>query len=232
MKIQDLIDKHLKEEREIPRERSGKFSPSSFGRCFRNQIWNRANEKQSDPPDERVLRIFAIGNILGDWVQTIIVMNFLYVEIEKKVETENVLGYADAILEDEVIEIKSIHSRGFWHMDKEDFQIAENKKEHILQAMTYAFFLNKKSIKLVYISKDDLCMREFNIQVTDEWKQKVTEEIQMLDMHWDNYKTNGILPDAKPRAYISKDGPLDCTYCNFRTKCEAIEKLKNNENNT
>ena len=118
--IQKLInDKLLAEQnKRKDRVRSGMWSPSSFGRCYRLQYWNRKNEPQSNPPDERALRVFKVGHFFHDFVETIIKDQHPQAETEVLVKKDDVLGFADIVLPDEVIDIKSQHSKSFWYMEK------------------------------------------------------------------------------------------------------------------
>ena len=72
--IEKLIDDYLLAEQtqRAKKERSGLWSPSSFGRCFRYQFWNRKNEPQTNPPDLRALKIFKVGNIFHDFIQSML----------------------------------------------------------------------------------------------------------------------------------------------------------------
>ncbi len=106
MSIQDLIDEALIKEEEIKsqRIRSGKFSPSSFGKCYRAQYWNRKNEPKSNPIDVSALRRFKVGNIIHQYAQS------FFPNAQREVLVLNgvdMVGYADIVLENEVIDIKS-----------------------------------------------------------------------------------------------------------------------------
>ena len=220
--IRELIDSYLAKEQadRANQERSGKWSPSMFGRCYRAQYWNRANEPQSNPPEERNLRVFAVGKIFHTWVQGFIKGG----EIEKRIETDDVLGFADIVLENEVIDIKSQHSYAFHYQKENNYNIVEDKKSHVLQVAWYAIQLNKEYIRLAYFSKDDLCINEYYIKLTDEIRIMVREELLHLNSFW----LSGTLPPAEPRAY-GLDKKTGCSnecsrYCNFRDTCKAKEE--------
>lgn len=222
-----LNQKLLKEQEEnSKKERSGLWNPSSFGQCFRRQYWNRANEPKSNPPDVRVLAIFKVGNIFEEFVFSLITD-----EIKRQVEirTNDCLGYADGVIENEVIEIKTQHSRKFWHVAKEksetlgngdDFSIEQHNPEHVMQAGYYAMILGKEFIRLIYVSKDDLCIDEYRIRVNEEIKKKITDEIEKLNFYW----SKG-LPPAAPRLYPDKKngGFKECSYCSWKDKCSALK---------
>jgi hypothetical protein len=218
MSIQQQIDDFLRKKNEdrSKRERSGKLSPSTFGKCFRCQYWYYHNETPSNPPDERTMRVFACGDLFHNYVKS-----FMQADFEVKVEDARIKGYADAVTNDEVYEIKSQHSRAFWYMEKElqTKTIEEIKPENILQGTCYCIMMNKQFLHLVYISKDDLCIKEFKILVNDEMKKNVNNEINTLKNLVD-------LPSASPRLYgKDKDGnPKECGYCNYKDKCFKLQK--------
>lgn len=224
--IQELIDATLiKKEKRI---RSHKFSPSSLGRCYRNQFWNRLNEPITNPIDARTERIFKAGDFFHNFVQELIIKNIPGASAEVLVETPDFKGYADLVLSDEVIDIKSQHSKAFWYRSKLEWKDLEPKLYcNILQVCFYAVWLRKplepaKKARLVFISKDDLCIQEYPIDVEGKWTQEVIKECEILQTFWKEQK----LPKAQPRAYDGKE----CKYCLWLTKCNKIEKGEKNGN--
>ena len=217
--IQALIDKAL--ERKGDRIRSGKYSPSSLGKCFRAQYWNRKNEPQSDPVDERTNRVFKAGNLFHEFVQDLIIANNPGAQKEVLIEIEDFKGYADLVLKDEVIDLKSQHSKAFWYRKGKKWKDLEPKlKCNIFQVVFYALNLGKDRARLVFISKDDLCIQEFPIEAI-KYQQDLNTEIATLRDIW----VKQILPPAIPRAYPNEEGkPNECKYCSWKTLCEGIEK--------
>ena len=213
MTIQSLIDTALLKEQEekSKRVRSGKFSPSSFGRCYRMQFWNRTNEPQTDPPDVEALRRFKVGNIIHDYAQSF----FPQAQREVKILVEDdIIGFADIVLPDEVVDIKSCRTYEFKLMIKKEYDIKVSKLTNCLQATSYALFLNKPQARLVFIEKDALDSKEFILKVED-WKEAIKDELEILRGHWKNES----LPAPSPRAY----GGKECSYCNFQTKCFKMQ---------
>lgn len=213
---QNLIDGYLleQEKKRETRERSGKWSPSSFGRCYRYQFWNRKDEKPSNPLNVGTLRIFQAGKLFHDFVQSKMPEGY---ENEVLCETHNVKGYADIVLPDEVKDIKSIRSFGMKVLKKnkdKPEEILKDKRSYMLQVMTYAVILEKRLGSLVFIDKDSCETLELTMK-TSEWKEDVLTEILTLEGHW----VSDILPPAKPKAY----GGKECNYCGFKAKCSAIE---------
>lgn len=220
MSLTEIIDKALLEEQaaRASRERSGKYNPSSLGRCYRMQYWNRQNVPQSNPVDVRTLRIFRVGSLFHDFVQGFIPD----AQCEVEISTPDLYGFADVVTTDTVWDIKSQHSRAFWYMEKAGYDIAKERYTNILQVVCYGIILGKEKAKLLFISKDDLCTAEYEFKVS-EWAHEVTKEVDALRNFWSG-KT---LPPPKPRAYgVDKKNsqPNECyKYCPFRDKCFALE---------
>lgn len=225
--IQDLIDKELTPTERI---RSGKFNPSYFGMCFRAQFWNRKNEKQSNPSSKRDLRVLRAGTLFHDFVEGIITKNNGVMQREVKVECDDIIGFADLVREDEVIDLKSQHSKSFWWMDKAEkskgFDIKAEKYNNWLQVGYYARELGKHFMRLVFLSKDDLCVKEYVQPLDEYWRKELDNEIYALRYLW----TQSALPEAKPRRWgvDKKTGePKECSYCKFKDTCFKLQgKIK------
>jgi len=215
MSVQKLIDEALAKEQaaRANRERSGKFNPSMFGACYRKQYYNRKNIQQSNPPDERTLRVFKVGKLFHNFAQSF----YPEAQTEVKIEIEDVLGYADVVIDEAVIDIKSQHSRAFWWMEKTNYNINIEKKHNILQVVFYAWMLKKKEGRLVFVSKDDLCVAEYGF-FAENWFPEVEEELKNLRQWW----SSGTIPPQEPRLFgVGKDKkPKECgLYCSWRDYC-------------
>ena len=210
--IQELIDTKLakKNEGEFEKRNTGKYHPSSLGRCYRMQYWQRKGEKPSNPPDARTLRVFQAGHLFHDFIQQYLPKH----EVEVVCEAKNIKGSADIVTDDTVIDIKSQHSRAFWWMKKKGADIRKEKYNNWLQVACYAFILDKPKLRLVFISKDDLCITEYNDTLAN-WSEELTKEVRTLDGIWEE----DVLPAATPRCYNGKE----CDYCNFKSKCKEKE---------
>lgn len=216
MGIQDLIDEQL--EPKEKRIRSGKWNPSKFGKCYRQQYWHRMDEPQTNPPDKRSMRVFKAGSLFHAFVQDLLIERGYQSEV--LIETDDIKGFADLVGDDEVADIKSQHSKSFWYMTKTS-DIKSEKYDNWLQVMFYAIELGKKYARLVFISKDDLCIQEYREEVNDYWKKEVEKELTALRQFW----SCGVLPEAKPRLYPQKDGSFkECQYCNWLDKCNSLKK--------
>jgi hypothetical protein len=211
--IQELLDEHINKNQEAKKDRvrSGCYSPSLFGACYRRQVWNREDKEVTNPPDDRALRVFECGNIFHDFVQRLLPDH----QCEVEVKEPDISGRADIVTEEEVIELKSHHSRAFWYSSKEGYDIKKEKKNNIMQVCYYALQLKKERARLVYISKDDLCINEWTFTPT-QWEDAINEELRKLRHWWEVRKT----PPAEPRLYKGKE----CQYCAFKDTCNEKEK--------
>jgi len=187
---------------------SGRWNPSSFGRCLRSQVWKRRGEPESNPPDERTLRVFKAGFLFEEFACA-----GIKADKQVKIETDDVVGYADVVDEDCVYDVKSQHSKSFWYMEKfAKRDVAHQKYCNWLQVMTYAMELDKCYGSLVFISKDDLCIKQFILPYDSTWERCIMRELKMLNKWW----ASGKVPPAKPRAFSGRE----CDYCSFSGRCK------------
>jgi len=217
--LQQLIDGAIAKKQEERKSwtRSGKMSPSQFGYCFRRQYWYRKDVEPTNPPDARILRVFKCGNIFEDFVSA-----YLPETVKKQVlvETVDIKGYADYVLDDEVTDLKSQHSKSFWWMAKSDYNIDVEKKPNILQVMTYAYLLDKPKGRLVFISKDDLCVAEYTFLLSG-WKAEIDKELETNRKYW----IEATPPPAQPRCYWNKKLKKfkECEWCPYLDKCKEVK---------
>jgi hypothetical protein len=213
--IIEKIDKFLLEEQEksSKRIRSGLWSPSSFGRCFRYQYWNRLNEPITNPVDAKTLRVFSIGKLFHNFFQNILKGEH---QCEVMIKTEDSLGYADLVSIDEVADIKSVKSYSFKLMKdkKKKFDFRADKMPEILQTTFYGKNLNKPKGRIIFVEKNNMDVIEFTFDIA-EFIPMLDKELEILNNFW-NAK---VLPPNNPRCY----GGNECSYCGFQDKCITTE---------
>jgi hypothetical protein len=214
MNTQALLEaKLLQEELEhSKRERSGKFNPSSLGRCFRNQFWNRKDEPKSNPFNVDTLKIFALGNMVDELIKS----SYPKECSRYKVDTEDICGYPDIVLDDCVKEVKSCKAYEFKMLIEKGYNIA-NKTTNCLQAIVYAYLLHKPTAYLVFAEKEALRIKEFELKLVD-WQEVLMEELATLRDYWIKDR----LPNGEPRAY----GGKECKYCGWMDKCFKLDGIK------
>jgi hypothetical protein len=216
--IQEIVDEVLKRKEHIG---SGLISPSGLGQCYRRQFWSRSNEAPSNPIDERTLRVFKCGNIFEEFVVKALLLRYPDWKTQVEVNQDDIHGFADIVSPDEVMDVKSQHSRKFWHNTKEmkaGKDIKQMFYNNWLQVMIYALILGKPRARLVFVSKDDLCIQEYSIPVDDFWKKELDTELKAIRTTWEKKA----LPLAVPRLYGGKETKKECEYCQFKNKCKEI----------
>ena len=203
--IQRLIDDAIALDNSEPRVPSGKFNPSYLGQCHRKHFWKRKGVEPDTQPDARSFRVFECGHLFEHFV----CQHIPALQKQVVIETDDFKGFADIVSDDEVMDVKSINSKAFWWMDKDTYDINVEKRHNILQVIFYAKELKKSKARLVFVSKDDLCIREYGFFV-EKWDQVLEEELKKLRQAW----AEDQLPDAEPQA------GWECKYCSFADKCE------------
>ena len=203
------------------RERSGCFNPSSFGRCLRLQTFNRRNEPKTEEREWSSLLNMEAGSQMHSLLQVMIKQEHPEAVIEAPVNTQpDVLGYADVVDEESVIDLKTISQYEMKMIDNSSTDIANKKKTNWLQVMFYAIELGKPKARLAFYDKNRK-IAEWELPVDDYWKTEVANELKTLREYWEK----GELPPAGPRAFLDKDGNSnDCKYCSWKAKCDEMEK--------
>lgn len=212
MDLDKLIEREINKEQEErkTKERSGLWNPSSFGRCFRQQYWNRENKEVTNPPDMKALKTFLVGTMFHNHVQSYLPQESVEVEFTQA----DVHGFADYVGEDFVADFKTVGAWQWKKINGKDYSIEKDNFSYLLQLMSYCYFLGKEKGVLVFICKDTFETKVFEFYLR-HWENKVVNELETLRKYW-NAKE---LPEALPRAY----GLNDCRYCGFCNACDKIE---------
>ena len=212
--IQELINKTLRDKNDQKEKKDQTtWHISQLGNCLRGQYFSRLGVEPDKKIDDRVLRVFDIGNRTEEWI-----VDLIKQQKEVKIETQvrvfdkklNISGYIDLVLEQNgkkiVYEIKSKHSKSFWYMREQGAQLT-----HKYQIIMYCDLLGVKTGQLVYVSKDDLSIMEFGFQMDSEAveniRKQVLERIALLNEAWKK-KDPSILPLPDKSDWQSK-------YCDF-----------------
>jgi CRISPR/Cas system-associated exonuclease Cas4 (RecB family) len=192
------------------RERSGMWTPSRFGRCFRLQFYSRRNEPETEPINVEKLRRFAVGNLVHKYAQRF----YPEADCEIKITKDDVVGYADIVHDNKVTDIKSVSDWEYKKIISPDYDIEKEKETHCLQVCTYAWALDLKLAGLIFINIMNIHSVEYDIRV-DHFIPKIEDELSTLRTYW----ISETLPPAIPRAYNGKD----CEYCPYMTTCLKTE---------
>jgi len=113
-------------------------------------------------------------------------------------------------LEKKLLEIKSVNSQVFWA--KKDY-LEEAYPHHVFQLYSYMRQLGYKEGTIVYISKDDLTIKEIEVKATPELEKKFLEDIKTMSGYYIS-KTEPPLPqrvvyDARKKLRFSAKKKLE-----------------------
>lgn len=207
------------------------FYISDAGKCQRTVFFKfkKAPKEEMEP---RILRVFDHG----DHVHQLIMSSLLstrdihVVASEVNIPPQELIsGRADAVLSDGdrlyVLDIKSINSMAFR-------KLKEPKENHVNQIQLYLHYLDPDDGILLYVSKDDQKLKEFEVKYDPQRAESLLSALRDLKDKIDNDVVPGRLPDY-PRNW-------QCKYCSFKEICkmgentemdwnELKEKIKEND---
>lgn len=192
MNISELIAQSLlaRQEQKSKEYTQTSWHASSLGSCQRGNYLKRLGLPPDEELDERTLRKFDVGNIMEDWLVDLIENNVdVKVERQKRVQSKkwDLSGKADAVLTysskgQEVLEIKSQHSRSFWWMIKNG---NKPSRHHEYQLWVYLKLMDIEIGRIVYLSKDDLAIQEYIVRRDDKnLEREVVAELVALNNAW------------------------------------------------
>ena len=214
--FEGLINSAVKKEREHKEQTS--WYISQLGTCMRGQYLQRIGKKPDSELDARTLRVFDMGNKIEDWVVELVRQNEEYkMETQVHVVSEDlgISGYIDLVLEKDgekvVYEIKSKQSRAFWYMDKE----GKANHHHEIQLFCYLYLTGIPEGGIIYVSKDDMTIREYVVSLrSEELRSEMMKIIETLNKAWKT-KNPKLLPLPDDKDWTAK-------YCSFHSQCKKI----------
>ena len=217
--IQTIINDKLATPREERKPTS--WNASKLGTCLTGVYLERLGIPPDEEFDARTLRVFSAGKTFEQWI--IEMAKTPDVKFEEQVRIElpeyDVTGYADLVCEingEKIIyEIKSKNSRAFWYMEK---QKEGANFHHKMQAWLYMKALNIPEARILYVSKDDLCLLEYPIKLDDQELAETTlNELRVLNEAWKQQ-----LPPPVPK--WEKKDQWKASYCRWHKQCVSQQK--------
>jgi CRISPR/Cas system-associated exonuclease Cas4 (RecB family) len=224
----------------------GAWHPSSLFGCDRQALYEVNGTPITDPRPPEDYRALAIGKALHTLVQSAVTHDqgkgIVQVWHEVKVHdpVRGIKGSADSLvlLDDgtyEVEEFKTTKSIALKYAKKGGYP----KPAHVSQALTYARCIRYypftveddmgvetvmkplggklKTVRIVYIGKDNAEILEYVYDITPEWEVKLLDYLTLLQ----RYKDEGVLPPRLPKEDGKK--PWNCSYCSWATKCWQVD---------
>lgn len=222
--LMQTVNEHVAKLGEEKQERTT-WRASSLGGCPRKQFYKRLGIKETSPPDERTQRVFKVGDIFHGWIQDIADKEGYAFAIEEELEDRDfdLEGRCDLIIKagDKkiLVDIKTINSRAFWHLENSGKTVAEKFPQYVKQLGAYMLMLKKGAVpvdegRILLVSKDDLTMKEVSYFLTEELEKSVIEELSMLNKHW---REKTLPPCTCGSLYLDKNGKSSgARYCNYR----------------
>lgn len=214
MYVESGLNKALAERQKIGRPSVRKWRGSLLGGCIRAHWYSANKVPMSEPFDESTLRVFAMGNAVGDFLQQALTEAYgdkIRFEIPVVSDGNDFAGNIDALLEDGdklvFLEFKSMKHQGF-------IRLKQPKPEHAVQVGSYAKFYDPSDTRereawVVYVDKDDYSIQEFQID-PQSWGRTAQRILNVLSYYGDRKPPR--LPGASERKW-------PCGWCNWRTEC-------------
>lgn len=221
--VQDLINKAIKDERKAKEQRH--WYISRLGACPTGQYLERSGKDPDQPFDDRTLRVFNVGNVFEGWIVRLLESQpTLSLETQVPVEDQvrDISGYADFVVTFNqtpiVYEIKTVHSGAFWWMFKGGMKYGKSheptgpKRQHMIQLWWYLKLLNIPMGVLMYVSKDDLTIKECPVMLNDkELEQEALTTLSILNKAW---------ADKEPPTFVpTEENEWWNKYCSYHKQC-------------
>jgi len=210
--LKDIIDNYyLNEKKDRIQTR---FYISEAGKCPR-QVFIKFKNFPKEVMEPNFLRLFDHGDHIHQ-----LIMKSLFSSNEVKVIASEiniptqdlVSGRTDAIIEKEgelfVLDIKSMNSMAF---DK----MKEAKEDNVKQVQLYLYYFNIKKGILLYVNKDNLKLKEYEINYNQEEVEKILNEL--IDLR------NKINSDIVPPRLKGYPTYWECRYCKYKKVCDMAE---------
>ena len=185
-----------------------KFRVSDAGRCRLMRYWKRQGKERPELPPN-VLRIFALGYLFQEWIETAIKKQGWDLMVEIEVEDEERRGHIDALIhvDDGIIlyDWKTVNGKKFWYLK----QYGDRNSHYHYQVATYAQMFEQPLLdaRIADINKDDLSVYETSVHLV-EMQHKAAEDWKILLDAWKNQQE----PQANPE-------PWECRYCVYNSDC-------------
>ena len=208
-----LIDTHLA--RATSKKNIGRYYPSEIGTCLR-KTWYSYKDPQ--PTDTQLIRIFEAGNILHEFIEEVL-------ESEKNPEVE-LLGteipikikYKDFTISgriDNLILVKIENKEVLIEVKSCKYLPNEFRKEHEAQLQFYMQALGVHQGILLYIKKDNLETKEFEIHYDEKKADGILKRFEALNKALKENK----IPEAEARH--DEEKIWLCERCPWKEECWA-----------
>jgi hypothetical protein len=206
-----LIDDYL--EREISYKRIGKYYPSEIGTCLRKTWYSYKSPKKID---SKASKAFYCGDFIHELIEEVLASNkteeirLLDSEVPIKYREQDfvIVGRIDSLIlagldhKKILLEVKSCK-----------FLPDKFKEEHEMQLQFYLHSLNLTEGILLYIRKDDLQTKPFEISYNEEKALSIIKRFENLHL--------ALIYDKipEPEARLDKNKEWVCENCLWKEEC-------------
>lgn len=225
LKVEEMWNRYFDELETDEKRKREHFYVTDTGRCLRGVYLERQGAERDEPLDDRTKRVFHVGNVFEDEVVKVVSKHH---EIETQgqilFDEYDTHGRYDLLIkgdEPHLIELKTMHSNGFWWREKSGFQPLDH---HLEQISLYLYKLKETmpnlTASIVYISKDDLCMKQIPVELNMAVVGKALTKLQTLKEAWDKQlppalQDDFVFDEVKKKWEVS----WQAKYCPFHKQC-------------
>ncbi len=209
-----MIDNFLK--REHRPKSIGKYYPSEIGSCIRRVWYSYKFPMEMEP---KLIRIFEVGNLMHDFVVNVLKSEKNNNEIEllksefpfrEIIDDFEISGRIDNLImvkasgKQVLVEVKST---------KDVEHINEAMPHNVSQLQLYMHYLKIHDGILLYVNKNDLTAKAFDVEYSSEDAEKIIARFGSLN----KMLKNDIIP--KPESRESQKTIWMCRFCEYRNRC-------------
>lgn len=214
----EMVENYLR--RESKPKTIGRYYPSEIGSCLR-KVWY--SYKYPKETDIELTKIFELGNLIHDFVSTVIEseknphVELLEKELPLKLETKDfiVSGRLDDMLllkengKKVLVEVKSTKSTEYTR---------EASRSHVMQLQLYMHITGVHDGVVLYVDKNNLKSKSFSVRYNEEMAKEILNRFIELNI----CLVSGQLPVDEAK----RDPSLMwmCRYCEYSGMCEKNEK--------
>jgi len=207
-----LVDQYLLQE--YKPKQIGRYYPSEIGGCIRKTWFSYKRPKQVKA---ELMRIFEAGNMLHEFISEVIrseknpEVELLSEEMPIKIEEKEFMisGRVDNLIlvkisdEKILVEVKSTKMLPEYY-----------NKQHEMQLQLYMHATEVHNGMILYIQKDNLKTKWFDIKYNEKIINKIIEKFNTLDKSLKQDK----MPEAE--AKLNADIKWMCRYCDYKEDCD------------
>jgi CRISPR-associated exonuclease Cas4 len=208
----------------------GKYSPSLLPMCLRRQYFEYIYPQEVSIEKQK---IFEMGNVIHSKIAEILSKSKnIKVHIEERSLTLMnpaydfiISGRLDNFIimkeggKNIIIEVKSAKALQTYDPETRTFNpMTEPKHDHVSQLNLYLYALPNSEGTLLYVNKNTLETKQFNVKPDKEMLNESFQRAQTLDTH---LKTK-TFPVAE--AKMNPDTNWQCKYCEFVQSCDKMPK--------